>query len=147
MGKYKNYVSLIGIVGKDAQLNRTQGGVPYARFSLATAEGGYRKQDGTEVPEVTQWHNIIAWRGLGEFVGQYVKKGMKVAVDGKIIYGEYDKQGVRCMAVDIVAEDVVLMSKGSNMQPEGQKPVAADANGQKPNPVQSDMFSDDLPFL
>lgn len=146
MGKYKNRVSLIGVVGKDAMTYKTQGGVTYARFSLATAEGGYKRADGMDVPEVTQWHNIIAWRGLGEFVGQYVKKGMKVAVDGKIIYGEYEKQGVKCMAVDITAEDVFLMSKGTNTSVDEQKPVAADANGQKPNPVQRDIFSTDLPF-
>lgn len=111
MGKSKNRVSLIGLVGKDAELRNTQGGVPYVHFSVATSEGGYRRADGTDVPESTQWHNVVAWRALAEMCGKYVRKGMKVAVDGKIIYGTYDKQGVTCTSVEIVADDVVLMQK------------------------------------
>lgn len=111
MGKSKNKVSLIGTVGRDAELRQTQSGVSYARFSLATSEGGYKKSDGTEVPETTQWHSVVAWRGLADMCGKYVRKGMKVAVDGKIVYGKFDKQGVECMSVEIVAEDVVLMAK------------------------------------
>lgn len=116
MSKNKNSVALIGMVGMDAVLKQTQEGVPYARFSLATSEGGYKRHDGTMVPEVTQWHNIIAWRNLAEICGKYVRKGMKMAVDGKIVYGQYDKQGIKCMSVDIVASDVVLMSRPQDSQ-------------------------------
>lgn len=111
MAKCKNKASLIGTVGKDAIAKTTASGVPYTRFSLATSKGGYKKQDGTEVPEVTQWHNIIAWRQLAEMCAKYVRKGMKVAVDGEIVYDKYTKQGIECLAVDIVADDVVLMQK------------------------------------
>lgn len=106
----KNAVSLIGMVGKDAEVKQTNG-VSYARFSLATSTGGYKKQDGTEVPEKTQWHNIVAWRNLSDFAGKYIKKGMKVAVDGMIIYGEYtNQQGQKVNTVEILANDIVLMS-------------------------------------
>ena len=111
MAKCKNKASLIGTVGKDAIAKTTASGVPYTRFSLATSKGGYKKADGTEVPEVTQWHNIIAWRQLAEMCAKYVRKGMKVAVDGEIVYDKYTKQGIECLAVDIVADDVVLMQK------------------------------------
>ena len=77
----KNAVSLIGMVGNDVEV-RQANGVSYARFSLATCTGGYKKQDGTQVPEKTQWHNVVVWRNLAEFAGKWVKKGMKVAVDG-----------------------------------------------------------------
>lgn len=108
----KNHVSLIGMVGKDAEVRTTQGGVQYARFTLATSTGGYKKQDGTDVPEVTQWHNITCWRNLAVMVGKYVRKGMKVDVEGMITYGEYqDQQGVKRTSVEIVADDIVLMTK------------------------------------
>ena len=59
MARSKNSVSLIGVVGKDAELRQTQQGVHYAQISLATSTGGYKKKDGTDVPEVTQWHRIV----------------------------------------------------------------------------------------
>lgn len=118
----KNAVSLIGMVGKDAEV-RQANGVPYARFSLATSTGGYKKQDGTEVPEKTQWHNIVAWRNLADFAGKWVKKGMKVAVDGMITYGEYtDLQGIKRQSVEILASEMVLMSVPQSQQ--AQQPVA-----------------------
>lgn len=108
------------MVGKDAEVRTTQGGVSYARFTLATSTGGYKRQDGTDVPEVTQWHNITCWRNLAVSVGKYVKKGMKVDVEGMITYGSYqDQQGVQRQTVEIVASDIVLMSKPND----GGQPV------------------------
>lgn len=143
MSKNKNAVSLIGMVGKDAIMNKTQGGVSYARFSLATSEGGYQKKDGTQVKEVTQWHNVIVWRELADYVGKHVKKGMLVAVDGKIIYGEYEKNGVRCLSVDIVANDVILMQKAA------QQPQQAAQQAPQTMLLQqmgNDPFDNDIPF-
>ena len=126
----KNSVSLIGMVGKDAEV-RQANSVPYARFSLATSTGGYKKQDGTEVTEKTQWHNIVAWRNLADFAGKWVKKGMKVAVDGMITYGEYtDQQGQKRQSVEILASDMVLMSMPQSQQ--AQQPVSQP----QPAPVQ-----------
>lgn len=131
MGKSKNKVSLIGMVGKDAELKYTQSQTPYVRFSLATSEGGYKKSDGTDVPEMTQWHNITAWRALAEMCGKYVRKGMKIAVDGKIIYGTYEKQGISCTSVEIVADEVVLMQKPRDEQQQPQNSWEERQQGQK----------------
>lgn len=111
MARSKNSVSLIGVVGKDAELRQTQQGVHYAQISLATSTGGYKKKDGTDVPEVTQWHRIVAWNNLADFTGNYVKKGMKIAVDGMITYRTYkNQQGVDVYTTDIVADSIVLMT-------------------------------------
>lgn len=113
----KNAVSLIGMVGADAEVRSTQQGVQYARFSLATSTGGYAKQDGTKVPEQTQWHHIVVWRKLAEFAGKYVKKGMKVAVDGMITYGQYtNQQGQKVDTCEILANDLVLMTIPQSQQ-------------------------------
>ena len=110
------------MVGKDAEVRQTNG-ISYARFSLATSTGGYKKQDGTEVPEKTQWHNIVAWRNLSDFAGKYVKKGMKVAVDGMITYGEYtNQQGQKVNMVEILVDDIVLMSMPQSQQVQQQAP-------------------------
>ena len=111
MARSKNSVSLIGVVGKDAELRQTQQGVHYAQISLATSTGGYKKKDGTDVPEVTQWHHIVVWNNLADFAGNYVKKGMKIAVDGMITYRTYkNQQGVDVYTTDIVADSIVLMT-------------------------------------
>lgn len=151
----KNAVSLIGMVGKDAEV-RQANGVSYARFSLATSTGGYKKQDGTEIPEKTQWHNIVAWRNLSDFAGKWVKKGMKVAVDGMIAYGEYtNQQGQKVNTVEILADDIVLMSlpqsqqaqQSTVQQPTAQPQVQNNAQqGGYQEPFPPAVGSDGLPF-
>lgn len=147
MARSKNLVSLIGVVGKDAELRQTQQGVHYAQISLATSTGGYKKKDGTDVPEVTQWHRIVAWNNLADFAGKYVKKGVKLAVDGMITYNTYkNQQGVDVNTTDIIASDIVLM-----IMPQGQQqaqPVQQVNNnyqqgGYQPFPPPA---GDDLPF-
>ncbi len=125
MARSKNSVSLIGVVGKDAELRQTQQGVHYAQISLATSTGGYKKKDGTDVPEVTQWHRVVAWNNLADFTGKYVKKGMKIAVDGMITYRTYkNQQGVDVYTTDIVADSIVLMTipqgQQQNVDPQWQ---------------------------
>lgn len=120
MARSKNSVSLIGVVGKDAELRQTQQGVHYAQISLATSTGGYKKKDGTDVPEVTQWHRIVAWNNLADFAGKYVKKGVKLAVDGMITYNTYkNQQGVDVNTTDIIASDIVLMTMPQGQQQAG----------------------------
>ena len=120
MARSKNSVSLIGVVGKDAELRQTQQGVHYAQISLATSTGGYKKKDGTDVSEVTQWHRIVAWNNLADFAGKYVKKGVKLAVDGMITYNTYkNQQGVDVNTTDIIASDIVLMTMPQGQQQAG----------------------------
>lgn len=128
----KNYVSLIGIVGKDADYRQTQQGVKYTRFTVATSEGGYTKQDGTAVPETTQWHQVVCWQKLAEYAAKFIKKGMKVAIEGKIIYGDYqDANGVKKMSCDIVASDFCLMQKPQQQTAAPTPPQPN--NGYQPN--------------
>lgn len=124
MARTKNSVSLIGIVGKDAEMRQTQQGAHYAHISLATSMGGYKKKDGTDVPEVTQWHRVVAWNSLADFAGKYIKKGMKIAVDGMITYNTYkNQQGVDVNTTDIIASDIVLMTLPQGQQAGGATPA------------------------
>lgn len=123
--KSKNHVSIIGRIGSDVELRKTDGGVSYARISVATSEGGYKRADGTEIPEVTQWHNVVLWRQLAELVAKYCRKGQLIAIDGKLVYNKYQKQGVECMSANVVADDVVLLEKDTKpeqAQPQRQQP-------------------------
>lgn len=124
MARCKNRISLIGTVGKDVEARQTQQGLWYARISLATSTGGYKKKDGTDVPEVTQWHNVCVWRANAQYAGQYVKKGMRIAVDGMLTYNKYtDKQGVERISAEIIAEDLYVF----NLKQNTQQPVQAQA--------------------
>ena len=85
-----NKVMLIGNVGKEPDVRYLDHGVAVATFTLATTERGYRLQNGTEVPERTEWHNIVLWKGLAETVEKYSKfsescfyNSSRRAADGK----------------------------------------------------------------
>lgn len=142
MGKTMNKVFIVGYAGGDAEQRTTQGGVKYARVSLSTSYGGYKKQDGTDVPERTQWHHCVAWNNLADTMGKYLKKGMKCAVTGRIEYGTYkNAQGVDIPTAEIVVEELTLMSQpqAQGVQPQQPQPQAQYQQGgyqQQPQPQQ-----------
>ena len=109
MANCKNSVSLIGFVGNDVEVRQTDKGVKYARINLATLTGGYKKKDGTDVPEVTQWHTCVAWGITAEYAGKYIKKGAKISIDGMLIYSKYtDNQGIERISAKISVQEICL---------------------------------------
>ena len=82
MAKSVNKVILVGNLGKDPEVKFTPSGVPVAKFSLATNER-YKDKAG-EWQDRTEWHNIVAWQRLAEIVGEYVKKGSKIYIEGRL---------------------------------------------------------------
>ena len=80
-----NKVQLIGNVGKDPEVRYLDSGVAVATFTLATTDRAYTLANGTQVPERTEWHNIVLWRGLAETAEKYVHKGDKLYIEGKFI--------------------------------------------------------------
>lgn len=79
-----NKVILVGNVGKDPDVRYVESGVCVANFPLATSDRAYTTRSGTQVPERTEWHNIVLWRGLAEVAEKYVRKGTQLYVEGKI---------------------------------------------------------------
>lgn len=131
MGKTINKAFIVGYAGSDAEQRTTPSGVKYARVSLSTSYGGYKKQDGTDVPERTQWHHCVGWSSMADTMGRFVKKGMKCAVTGRIEYGTYkNAQGVDIPTTEIVVEELTLMSQPQaqgaqpQQQPQQQQPTA-----------------------
>ena len=110
MAKSVNKVILIGNLGKDPEVKFTPSGTPVAKFSLATNER--YKDKGGEWQDRTEWHNIVAWQRLAEIVGEYVKKGSKVYIEGRLQTSSWeDKQsGEKKYRTEIVANDLVLLS-------------------------------------
>lgn len=133
MGKTMNKVFIVGYAGGDAEQRTTQNGVKYARVSLSTSYGGYKKQDGTDVPERTQWHHCVAWNNLADTMGRYVKKGMKCAITGRIEYGTYkNAQGVDIPTTEIVVEELTLMSQPQAQGAQGQQQAQPQQQPQQP---------------
>ena len=110
-----NKVILIGNVGKEPEVRHLDSGVTVASFPLATTERGYTLQNGTQVPERTDWHNIILWRGLATTAEKYVHKGDKLYIEGKIRPRSYDDQnGQRRYTVEIYADAMEMLTPRSN---------------------------------
>lgn len=106
-----NKVMLIGNVGADPEVRYVDQNVATARFRLATTEKGYTLQNGTQVPDRTEWHNILLWRRLAEVAEKYVHKGDKLYVEGRLRYSSYDdKQGQRRYVTEIWADNMEMLS-------------------------------------
>src|SRR6266852_5312782 len=82
MAKSVNKVILVGNLGKDPEVKYTPSGVPVAKFSIATNERF--KDKAGEWQDRTEWHNIVVWQRLAEIIGEYVKKGSKVYIEGRL---------------------------------------------------------------
>ncbi len=139
-GKSLNKVQLIGNLGRDPELSYTASGVAVARFSIATSER-WKDESGNN-QERTEWHNIIAWRKLGEICGQYLKKGSKVYIEGKLQTRSWDDKntGVKRYTTEIIAGDLIMLDgKG-----EGSAASMPSQPAQSEESREAD--NDDLPF-
>jgi single-strand DNA-binding protein len=105
-----NRVTLVGNLGKDPELRNLAAGTPVAKMILATTET-YRLKDGSSHTQ-TDWHTIIAWRGLATLAVEYLRKGSLVYIEGKIRYRQYeDKDGQKKYVTEIVADQLLMLDK------------------------------------
>lgn len=151
-----NKVILVGNVGKDPDVRYFDNDTAKASFSLATSERGYTAANGTQVPDRTEWHNIVCWRGLAQVVEKFIKKGTQLYVEGKIRSRSYDDHnGVKRYITEVYADNIEILSRRGGPANEMGQPSAAptatseSGSSQTSNsaPIQ-DNFSeeDDLPF-
>ena len=102
---------LTGNVGKEPDVKYYDADQAVAQFPLATTERGYVLQNGTRVPDRTDWHNIVMWRDLAKIAERYVHKGDKIYVEGRIRYRYYDdKKGQRRFIAEIYADNMELLT-------------------------------------
>lgn len=147
MAKSLNKVMLIGNLGKDPELRYTSSGVAVATFSLATSES-WKDQDGN-AQEKTEWHNIVAWRKLAEICGEWLKKGKKVYIEGRIQTRNYDDKntGQKRYITEIVADNLIMLDGGGgarNAASENSAGVSQQAGSDAPSAAASQ--EEDLPF-
>ncbi len=137
MSKSLNKVLLIGNLGGDPELRYTSSGVAVATFTIAT-NIRWTDPDGN-VQEKTEWHNIVAWRKLAEICGEWLKKGRRVYIEGRLQTRTWDdKNGVKHWKTEIVADDMIMLD-GRGEAPAESVPPAAEEPGAAEK-------GEDLPF-
>ena len=162
MAKSLNKAQLIGNAGKDAEVRYTGTGKPVASFSVATTDSWKDKASG-QLQERTEWHNIVAWDRLAEICGEYVKKGTRVYIEGRIQNRSYDdKDGNKRWITEVVAEDVLLLggrasdvgsgpaddfdAPGPVSMPRSAQPQRPAARPQQESSFDQGITDDDVPF-
>lgn len=135
MSRSLNKVMLIGNVGKEPEVNFTPSGVKVAQFRMATTET-WKDRDGA-LQEHTDWHTIIAWRGLADVVEKLVRRGSRVYVEGKIQSRSFDdKEGHKRYVTEVVADNLLMLDV--------KKVEQGAANGEHETHQESQ--TDDIPF-
>lgn len=114
MAKSLNRVMLIGNLGKDPEVKHTQSGTAVAKLSIATNQRF--KDKAGDWKDRTEWHTVILWARLAEIAGEYLKKGSKVFIEGRLTTRSWDDKGTKRYSTEVVCEDLVMLSSS---QPSG----------------------------
>ncbi len=142
-----NKVILLGNVGKDPEVRYIDKNVSVANFSLATTERGFTMQNGTVVPDRTEWHNIVAWRGLADIAEKYIRKGTQIYVEGKLQTRSWEKDGIKRYTTEIVADSIELLGRrGDSQSADVPPPPPASSEPQPAAPSLSSEEDDDSPL-
>lgn len=165
MARGINKVILVGTVGKDPEVRYFQSGDAYCTLSIATSEQW--KDKSGEKQERTEWHRVKFTRRLAEIVGEYVKKGQQIYVEGSLRTDKYtDKQGIERYSTDVIANEMQMLGgksggggdrsggadrddngwSGSNDNFSTPKPAAKQAPAKAESFGNNDPFDDDVPF-
>ncbi|EER47557.1 single-stranded DNA binding protein [Actinobacillus minor NM305] len=152
-----NKVIIVGRLGNDPEMRTMPNGDPVAKISLATSESWTDKNTG-EKKEQTEWHTVIAFRKLAEIMGQYLKKGSQVYIEGKLRTRKWQAQdGTDRYTTEIIADKLEMLgsSQGGNsnnnwaQEPQGkpkQQAKQKEWDGYADDERQTDNFDDEIPF-
>ena len=140
-----NKVILVGNLGKDPEVRHLESGVMVANFPLATTES-YKDRNSGERRQVTEWHNVVLWRGLAEISEKYLKKGNQVYVEGKLRTRSWqDQEGNTRYTTEVIADNMTML--GGRPADAAAAPTATVSNETvSPNITAVTDDSDDLPF-
>ena len=138
MAKGINKVILIGNLGRDPETRYLKEGSAICNFSIATSDQWKDKNSG-EKREKTEWHRIVAFKRLAEICAEYLTKGSRVYVEGKLQTRSWEQEGVTKYTTEIVANEVQMLGGGESKREEYEPPVSTEA----PGPVDDD---EQIPF-
>lgn len=136
MGRSVNKVTLIGRIGSDLEITKTNAGKSVLSFSIATDESYNDKATGQKV-EQTEWHRVVVYDKAAETIQAYAKKGNNIYVEGKLKTREWEKDGIKRYTTEIVVSEFTLLEWNGNQQPAqpqygNQQPVQPQYGNQQP---------------
>lgn len=137
---------LVGRLGKDPEVRHLENGATVANFSMATSET-YKDKTTGDRKEITEWHNIVLWRGLADVAAKYLHKGDMVYIEGKLRTRSWEKEGVTRYTTEVIGDNMTMLSPKSSSGPSDYAPSSAPGSQGEPNYNKSSSdSSDDLPF-
>jgi single-strand DNA-binding protein len=141
-----NKVILIGNLGRDPEIKKLENGATLASFSMATSESYIDKVSGKKI-ENTDWHDVVLWRGLAELAEKFLKKGMKIYVEGRLKKRSWqDREGNTRYNVEVIGDEMTILSKpDTDTKPKEPYTVEANQEISKMENLESDP-EDTLPF-
>ncbi|MCE7862299.1 MAG: single-stranded DNA-binding protein [Bacteroidetes bacterium CHB5] len=140
-----NKVILVGRLGKDPEVRNLENGATVANFTMATSET-YKDRNTGEKKEITEWHNVVLWRGLADIAGKYLHKGDQVYIEGKLRTRSWEKEGVTRYTTEIIADNMTMLgSRQGGGSPGGSVPAYNQQSGSD-DFKSNDNATDDLPF-
>jgi len=143
-----NKVILIGNLGKDPEVRNLENGATVANFTIATTES-YKDKTTGEKKDITEWHNIVLWRGLADIAAKYLHKGDMIYLEGKLRTRSWEKEGVTRYTTEIVGDNMTMLSTRRTSNTGGgntgnmDRPSTPSYTGNNEVPGNS---TDDLPF-
>ncbi len=141
-----NKVILVGRLGKDPEVRNLDNGAVVANFSIATSES-YKDRTTGERKEITEWHNIVLWRGLAEIAQKFLHKGDMVYIEGKLRTRSWEKEGVTRYTTEVVADNMTMLStKGSSGGPSTDSGYQERSSTESFSQPVNTNTTDDLPF-
>ena len=154
MARGVNKVILVGNLGRDPEMKYTASGAAIANITVATTDSWNDKQTGERV-EKTEWHRVVAFQRLAEIMGEYLKKGSQVYIEGKLQTRKWqDQNGQDRWTTEVVANDMQML--GARGGEGGGRPPAGGGGGFRSNPPaqkdpaqsspDNDFADDDIPF-
>lgn len=141
-----NKVILVGNVGNEPECRTMPNGNSVANISVATSES-WKDKNTSEQQERTEWHRVVFFNRLAEIVEQYVKKGSKLYIEGRLQTRSWEQDGIKRYTTEIVANEMQMLdSRGSTNQEGFGDQATATQTPQQAAPANSDNFDDDIPF-
>ncbi len=141
-----NKAILVGYLGKDPEVRHLESGVTVANFTMATTES-YKDKTTGERKDLTEWHNIVLWRGLADVAAKYLHKGDMVYIEGRLRTRSWEKDGVTRYTTDIIGDNMTMLSSKSGNRDHRENTTAATPPKSSPEDYKApDQATDDLPF-
>lgn len=140
-----NKVILVGNLGKDPEVRNLESGATVANFTIATTES-YKDKTTGEKKDITEWHNIVLWRGLADIAAKYLHKGDMIYIEGKLRTRSWEKDGVTRYTTEVVGDNMTMLSRKPSGAGGGNTSSAASAPSYTGNNEVPANSTDDLPF-